>query len=59
MNREESKKVAMKKLDAVFDTAYDEIEENRDRLIKHVVIASFISGFLGGGVFVGLYILFT
>ncbi len=53
------KKEMEETIDETFDTVYNELEENRDRLIKYVIVASFISGFLGGGVFVGLYILTT
>ncbi len=44
-------------LDEAFNVANEEVEESKNHLIKYVVVASFISGFLGGGVFVGLYLL--
>ena len=56
---DEIKKKMEETIDETFDNAYDEFEESRDRFIKYVVVVSFISGFLGGGVFVGIYILAT
>lgn len=56
-------KVRMKAMEALLDEAFnvanEEVEESKNHLLKYVIVASFLGGFLGGGVFVGIYILVT